>query len=577
MMSNKSATTPEMQQMDEALAALSAGGDKWARTSPDERIAVLAQVKDALLSVSKTWARVAARHKQLPEGSPLIGEEWTTGPYALMSACNGLMLTLGRIEGKTFLDPLEKRVTATGRLAVRVVPHSIWDHLFLSGVRAEVWMQEGVTGANLADHTAGAYDIAAHRRKGAVALVLGAGNIAAIAPLDCFQKLFLEHQVVLLKLNPVNDYLAEVLETALKPLIERDALRIVKGGGDVGEYLAGHPRVEELHITGAGATHDAIVWGPGAEGRANKAAGTPRNTRRISSELGAVCPTIVVPGPWTPADIRYQAEHIATQKMHNSGFNCVACQVLVLPRGWDRLDHLMEALKGELARAARPAYYPGTDQRLATFADKADNVMRIKRKTGPAALIVDLNLATDSYYRTTEVFGPALGTYRIAESDPGTYLQKAVDYANDNLYGTLGANILIHPATIRKIGKDRFEEIIGGLHYGAIAINTWTGLGFLLTACPWGAFPGHTKEDVQSGIGFVHNTFMFDRPERCVVQAPWRPFPRSLLSGRLTLLPKPPWFVTHTKQHMLGRFLTRFQHSPGWLKLPRVFLKALFG
>jgi aldehyde dehydrogenase (NAD(P)+) len=50
-----------------------------------------------------------------------------------------------------------------------------------------------------------------------------------------------------------------------------------------------------------------------------------------------------------------------------------------------------------------------------------------------------------------------------------------------------------------------------------------------------------------------------------------------LLSGGITLLPKPPWFVTNKKQHKVGMLLTRFQHSPSWLKLPRIFLNALLG
>ncbi|MCP5038483.1 MAG: aldehyde dehydrogenase family protein, partial [Rhodobacteraceae bacterium] len=371
--------------------------------------------------------------------------------------------------------------------------------------------------------------------------------------------------------------LAEVLRMALKPLIDWDALRIVTGGAEVGEYLTGHPKVEELHITGAGDTHDAIIWGQGEEGRANKAAGTPKNTRRITSELGAVCPTIVVPGPWTPADIQFQAEHIATQKMHNSGFNCVACQTLILPGGWGKGAALMEAVTAEISKATRPAYYPDTSDRLADFAANADKVVHIDRKDSPAALLVDLNGANNGYQLKNEVFAPALGIFRIRETDPATYLEKAIAFANENLHGTLGSSILIHPATIRKIGKKRFEQIIAGLHYGTIAINAWTGLGFSLTQCPWGAFPGHTLDDVQSGVGFVHNTFMFDRPERVVVSAPWRPFPRSLFSGEFALLPKPPWFITNKSQHKIGKALARFQHSPGWRKLPRIFLGALTG
>jgi aldehyde dehydrogenase (NAD(P)+) len=82
---------------------------------------------------------------------------------------------------------------------------------------------------------------------------------------------------------------------------------------------------------------------------------------------------------------------------------------------------------------------------------------------------------------------------------------------------------------------------------------------------------------VQSGIGFVHNTYMFDKVERCIVWAPFRPFPRNLLSLSMTLLPKPPWLVTNRKQQIIGMLLTRFQYKPSFLKIPRIFLNALLG
>jgi hypothetical protein len=34
----------------------------------------------------------------------------------------------------------------------------------------------------------------------------------------------------------------------------------------------------------------------------------PKNPRRVTSELGNVSPTIVVPGPWSAADVQFQAE-----------------------------------------------------------------------------------------------------------------------------------------------------------------------------------------------------------------------------------------------------------------------------
>ncbi|MBV7380310.1 aldehyde dehydrogenase family protein [Maritimibacter dapengensis] len=568
---------PDFSALDRDLATLTAGAVGWARTSNAERIAVLADIKDRLLEVSEGWAEMAARRKLIPAGSPLAGEEWISGPYAVMSACNGLMQTLAGMDGKAFLDHLPKRTTANGQLAVRVLPHSIWDRLLLSGVSADVWMEPGVDEAALPAQTASAYDTAPDAREGGVALVLGAGNIASIAPLDVFQKAFGEHKVVILKMNPVNDYLTPFLEAALKPLIDRDALRIVRGGAEVGGYLCTHDLVDEIHITGAAASHDVIVWGPGEEGAKNKAAGTPKLTKPITSELGAVCPTIVVPGNWSRADIRFQAEHLATQKLHNSGFNCVACQMLVLPRSWDQKDDLMQALQKVMREMdARQAYYPGAADRMAGFADHSAKATTFDRGEAPDLVVTSVGEGT-SWFTENEVFAPALSTYEIHAADPEAYLIEAIRYANDTLHGTLGANIVIHPRTIRQIGRARFEDIIADLRYGTIAVNAWTGLAFLATACPWGAFPGHTLDDVGSGIGFAHNTFMFDKPERVVVTAPWRPFPRGVLSGQFTLLPRPPWFVTNRRQHVVGRLLTAFQHKPSWLKLPRIFANALRG
>jgi len=567
--------TFDMEDYDSALEALDAAKDIWAQTSVEDRISLLSQVKDNLMTVARGWVETAARKKQLPAGSPLIGEEWTSGPYALMSACNGLMHTLGQMDGKAFLEHLPTRELVTGQMAVKVLPHTIWDHLLLSGVKAEIWMQKGVNPSNLSKNAAVAYDVPPNARTGKVALILGAGNIASIAPLDVFQKLFLENQVAILKMNPVNDYLTEYLEIALKPLIDRDALRIVKGDGAAGAYLTTHDLVDELHITGAAATHDAIVWGVGEEAVMNRKAGTPKNTRRFTSELGAVCPTIVVPGPWSAADIRFQAEHLATQKLHNSGFNCVACQVLVMPKGWDKAADLLGNLRSVMQKSQRLAYYPGAKDRLETFTDHAQNPDSVDRGVAPSVVINHLD--DSEWFHETEVFAPAMSLHELDAPDAETYLRSAVEFANTSLRGTLGANILIHPRTIRKIGKRRFEEIIAELRYGTIAINAWTGLGFLMTNCPWGAFPGHTLEDVQSGIGTVHNTFMLENTERTVVSAPWRPFPRGLLSLQFTLLPRPPWFITNRKQDKVGKLLTQFQYKPSWFKLPRIFLNALLG
>ena len=565
--------------LDRDLQLLTSNCQRWVQTPVAERITILSEIKEALMPVAQAWAETAARKKGIAEGSPLVGEEWLSGPYAMLTYCNQMMETLSKVQGKHHLDHLAVRQLPNGQVAARVLPASIWDHLLLSGVKVDVWMQPDVTPANLAQNTAGLYDPNSPLHKtGKVALVLGAGNIASIAPLDVLQKLYAENEVVILKMNPVNDYLIEFLTPALKPLIDHGFLRIVRGATDVGQYLCNHMHVESMHITGAGASHDAIVWGVGAEGQANKAANTPQNTRTITSELGAVCPTIVVPGPWSSADIRFQAEQVATQKLHNSGFNCVACQVLVMPANWAQKSAFQSALEPVITQSqARALYYPGAHDRLAGFRASNPQARALPRAGGEAVLISHLDANSDTLRKAQEVFAPALHVTEITGTDPEAYLRAAIRFANAQLHGTLGANIVIHPATIAQMGRARLEEILAELRYGTIAINAWTGVGFLTAQATWGAFPGHTLSDVQSGIGVVHNTNLFDKPERTVVEAPFKPFPRNLLSFSFSLLPRPPWFITNRKGAILGKLLVAFQYRPSFLKLPRIFLNALLG
>lgn len=558
-----------------ALARLDAARSRWLETQIPERIELLRATKDAIAGAAEDWVTAAADYKQLPAKSNHIGEEWLSGPYALMAMCNALIHTLADLHAGKHLGDIKARPIPGDRIAIEILPHNVWDHLLLSGVSAEIWMQPGVTRQNLRDHAAIAYSQDGAKHDGKVALVLGAGNITSIGPLDCFDKLFRENQVTLLKLNPIAAGLEHALKRALAPLIGAGFIEVVTGDGQDGDYLCNHPLVSEIHITGAGATHDLIVWGSGEAGAANRRTGRPRNARRITSELGAVCPTIVVPGPWSEADLKFQAENIVTQKLHNSGHNCVACQVLILPETWSRSDKLMK----EIARIAeanrRETYYPGTEQRLAEFRETQGSASDVARGEHAPLVIAD---HSDEIADTTEVFGPAMSVRRIADTEGAeAYLVAAIAWANRSLYGTLGANIVIHPRTIAAIGADRFDEILATLEYGTIAINCWTGVAFLQANAPWGACPGHTLDDVQSGIGTVHNALLLENTERTVIKAPWRPFPRGLLHGHFSLLPRPPWFVTNATQATLGRLLVKFQHRPAWSKLPRIFWHALKG
>ena len=565
--------------LERDLEELAAHKQTWATLPIAKKIELLTAVKRETAKVAERWVAAAASHKGIPETSPLVGEEWASGPWALLYGLSQFIHTLGEIErhGRPRIARRAVRRARSGQVVVDVFPSSLYDRLLLSGVSAEVWMEPDVTPENLDQHTASFYRTP--NPVGKVALVLGAGNIASIAPLDVLYKLVAEGQVCILKMNPVNEYLGPFLEEAFAPLVAAGFVRVVYGGGDIGAWLCEHELVEEIHVTGSARTHDAIVFGAGAVGEARRKKDEPKNTRRVSSELGNVSPTIVVPGPWTAADLQFQAENIATQKMHNGGFNCIAAQVLVLPAAWNQSQALVDAVKSTLrAQPNRLAYYPGAAERQksAVRAYPKAELLDDAATGVPRTLVPEVPCEGEQLCFREEAFGGVLSETRLPGADARSFLANAVAFCNDRLWGTLGANLLIHPSTMKELGE-AFDDAIAELRYGCIAINTWTGVGFLLAQTTWGAFPGHPRTDIQSGSGVVHNSLLFDRPQKSVVRAPFYPFPRGVAHAQAAILPKPPWFITNKRAHEVTRKLTFFEAAPSPLKLPGIFVSALRG
>ncbi|MFI5938840.1 aldehyde dehydrogenase family protein [Streptomyces uncialis] len=570
-MTTSAPAADRLAEADRAVADLVRGESAWAALGLARRRELLERVHTAAGEHAAAWVRAAAAYKRLPDDSPLTGEEWITGPYPVLTGTGALAASIRALEaGRSPVDAFTTQPAPGGRVAVRVLPHSVYDRLLLSGFSADVWMPPGVTTDEIRDRAG----LALRRPKetGGVGVVLGAGNITSIPVLDVLYELYAHNRVVVLKLNPVTDGLLTVFRAVLAPLIDAGAVRILTGGADIGTHLVHHPDVGHVHMTGSAVTHDAIVFGTGTAGADRKRAGTPLLDKPVTSELGGVSPTLVLPGNWSDADLRFQAEHVATQRLHNGGYNCVASQVVVLSSGWAQKDRFLAHLRAALAKApARPAYYPGSDDRVAQALTEYAGARRI----GDRVLIEDLDARDPGPALTTEYFAPVLGVLELP-GDPATFLDDAVTTANERFAGTLGVNLIAHPRTLAALGP-ALDEAIARLRYGTVAVNAWTGVGYLTATASWGAFPGHTVDDVQSGIGVVHNALLLDGPERTVVRGPFRPAPRSLLHGEPSLSPKPPWFVTNRTAATTGRLLSGFAAAPRWSALPGIFASALRG
>lgn len=524
---------------DGDLERLRAGARDWAALAVDAKITVLRECRASAANCAARWTAAAAAVKGVA-GTDLEGEESITGPWAVLAMLNAYIRTLGEIR-----DGGEPRaVAANGRPeAVDVFPASLFDRLLLLGTRAQVRLES----------PAPEFVKPGPPR---LSLVLGAGNITSIGPLDVLYKVVVEGRACLLKVHPLLEPLTPELQTALAPLVERDLLRFAHGGAAEAAALVSSPLVDEIHITGSAATYRVLV---------DEARGKP-----ITSELGNVSPVIVMPGEWTRREIAHVAEQIVSAKLHNDGYNCIAPQVLILPAAWPQRASLLAAIERLLESCpARPAYYPGSVARYDNLvAGRA--AARIFGETGatqipPTLVDVDPDDAGEPLF-CEEAFCALLAVAALP-GEPAAYLRAATTFCNERLAGDLAANLFVDRRTMREYAGE-VEAALAGLRYGCIGVNVWSGVGFLLPPLPWGGYPKSANEPVGSGIGVVHNSHFLARTQKSLIFAPFAPLLRR---------PKPPWFVTQRNRARIGRELCRYEATGSPLAIARLSWYALTG
>lgn len=551
--------------LDAALAAVAARADAWLALSTAEKAALLRVVMARFWDVADDLVADAVAAKGVDVR--FAGEDWVTGPISFLRTSRFLADTLEAIAatGRVPFADADIRERHDGQVSVAVMPGDRWDRVLYPGWKADVWMDPAIPLAEARDHLGSHHTKPGSTRPGVVA-ILGAGNVASIAPLDLVHKLFVDGRVAIVKFSPVNEYIAPHVEHAFAPLVEAGFVRFLRGGADVGAQLVAHPAVDEVHITGSEATHDAIVFGPGADGAARKARNEPLLTKPITSELGNVSPVIVVPGAWSRRQLDGQVRHVVTQVVHNGGYNCNAAKALVLPAAWPQRDEFVEAVAAALAaRPDRPAYYPGTAARHEAALVGAPRVRTLGRHGDgfvAPTMAEGFGPASEAPIFTTESFCQLLAVVDLPGDDPGAFLQGAVGFANERLRGTLNVTLLVDPDTARR-STTGLARAVENLRYGSVGVNLWAAAAFPLGVTPWGAFPGHTLDDVQSGIGFVHNARLIDRPQKTVIRAPF------------TLFPPPPWSVFHRRGAVATRRAAAFEASPGPLRLAAILGPAL--
>ena len=556
------------QQLDRAITRVREGAKKFAKLRLDERVRLARSMQAGYLRIARASVEAACTAKGIPLGTPMEGEEWTLGPWFVVRHLRLLAQSLQSLE-KTGNTPVGKLGrTADQRLSVQVFPAGAIDGLLFQGVRVDVHLQAGVTASEMENSRARFYKKPDH--DGRVVLVLGGGNVNGIPSMDVLTKMFNEGKACILKMNPVNAYLGPFLEEAFADAIRQGFLAIVYGGAEEGSYLATHPDVDEVHLTGSDRTFDSIVWGPpGPERQARKQQGRPVLQKPVTAELGNVSPVIVVPGAYGEKQLLYQAEDVAAGLTCNASFDCNANKVLILSKGWPQREAFLAGVERALSRAAtRRAFYPGAQDRWRSYSKDRASIRRFGDETGdvlPWTLVGNLD-SKDQEERafTSESFCSILFETELESAEPAEFLDRAVQFANERLWGTLSAGLIVHPKSMKDpmIGS-AVEYAITSLRYGAVTLNAWSGYLFAFVTPPWGAHPSSTLGDIQSGNGWVHNTAMLEGIEKAVLRHP------------ITAMPKPTYFPSHRSAHVLMPRMTALEENASWKKVPGVMAAAM--
>lgn len=549
--------------MDECVDRLRAGAGRFARLPLDDRIRLARAMRAGYARIAGRAVDASCRAKRIGIGTPMEGEEWSLGPWPVLRQLRLIIEALTLLRRRREAPIGEAGRTIDGRLSLEIFPGSPLDSVLLAGLRAEVHVRAGISEREVRSSSARFYRQSSPA--GQVDLILGGGTVAAIPCQDVLTKMFNEGAVCLLKLHPLNAYLGPWLEEAFADAIARDFLRIVYGGAEEGGYLAEHPGIDNIHLTGSAATHERLLWGRDAGPRPEYSGHLhPYLSKQITAGLGNVSPVLIVPGPYLDRQLAFQAEAVAGAFAHNAAYSCCTPRLLVSPRGWAQRGTFLRYLEAALSRVPRRfAFYPGATERWEELIRDRPNV----RVSGPPTAGVlpwtlvpglDPSDRRDPLF-ATESFCPILGETEVGSTDPLEYLQQAVGFVNERVWGNLSAAMIVHPKILgdRHLGP-AVERAITQLRYGTVGVNTWPGLGFSLGVVPWGAHPSSSLRDIQSGRGWVHNTAMLEEVEKTVLRHP------------ITTQLKPGYTAAHRTAHLLFRRLAAVERGQGWTGLPGV-------
>ena len=546
---------PSKIDIDRNISKLRVNSSEFLNLDKTTLIALLNQTIENIKAISYYWATLASEKKGILNKSK-EGEEWIGGPFACIYAIQYFIDSLQNEDGLNIsnFDDSKK--------SYKVFPTKTIEKLLFPFLEGEVRF-----GKNLSFEQINEFRGFANRfknNKSKITLILGAGNVSSIPVLDALFHMIAYKSVIYMKLNPVNDYLLPIFTQVFEPFISRGYMIITEGDMEASKYLAQHEGFHHTHLTGSNFTYENIVYGKILNDKERSVKTLPKvNKKPITTELGNVTPIIVHPGNWSRSEIKHQAKKIVTAKLNNSGFNCIAAQVIVLPKDWKHTQKLKDDILFYLKKVGdTTSYYPGASENLDQLLETENYEQINNLSCNTPFLVSDLDLEKE--YANKEVWSTALYFKEIPYTSNENFCSNSIEYVNNELWGNLGVTVLIKNHK-KKTNQSILNDYVENLKYGTVAINEWSALGFVIPTLPWGGYPGNKDNDIQSGQGYVHNSLLFESPQKGVVYSRFR----------LSPIIDPPWFVTNKKAHRIFKNLTYYQATKSKINLVKLIFSTL--
>jgi hypothetical protein len=254
---------------------------------------------------------------------------------------------------------------------------------------------------------------------------------------------------------------------------------------------------------------------------------------------------------------------------NNAGFNCLTPRIIITHQQWKQREDFFRALEEVFATLpTRRAYYPGASTRRDAFLAQHPDAHEIgvtNADTMPWTIIRNVDSSsTNDVCLNVEAFCALTAETALSAESAVDFVKKATSFCNDVVWGTLSMTLIADTRTLKDpVTGPAIEEAIADLRYGSIGVNLWHALSFAFATTAWGAYPGHSISDIQSGTGFVGNAFLFARPQKSVVRGPF------------VAKPTPAWFATSKNSAVVMRKLLAFEVKPSWGKIPGLLAAAL--